>query len=55
MELHNLNNKMSDWYQLTLPLGSNNKKSFVYVFLRLRSPSTKCYISRTKHFVTGES
>ena len=53
MELVNLNNKMSDWYQLTLPLGSNNTIFFVYVLLFLRSPSTKYCISRTKHFVTG--
>ena len=31
MELVKLNNKMSDCYQLTLPLGSNNRNSFVYI------------------------
>ena len=46
---------MSDCYQLALPLGSNNTNFFVYVFLCLRSSSTKYYISRTKHFVTGAS
>ena len=41
MELVNLNNKFSDWYQLTLPLGSNDTNSFVYVLLLLRSSSTR--------------
>ena len=54
-ELVNLNNEMSDHYQLTLPLGSNNTNSFVYAPLLLKSPSTRYCISGTKHFVTGPS
>ena len=45
MELANLNNKISDWYHLTLPLGSNNTNSFVYALLLLKSPSTRCCIN----------
>ena len=55
MELVNLNSKMSDWSQLTLPLGSNNTNCFVHVLLLLRSPSTKYCISGIKYFVTGTS
>ena len=55
MELVNMSNKMSAWYQLKLPFASNNTNSFVYVFLHLRSPSTKYKNNRTKHFVTGAS
>ena len=34
-----MNHKMFDWYQLTLPVASNNTNHFVYVLLILRSPS----------------
>ena len=49
----NLNNKMSDSYQLTSPSISNNTNSFVYVSLLLRSPDTRYCISGTKYFVIG--
>ena len=55
MELVNLNNKISDWYQLILPLGSSNTNSFVYAMLLLRNSSVRHLISRTKHFITGAS
>ena len=54
-ELVNLNNEMSDYYQVALPLDSNNANSFVYALLLLKSPSTRYCISGTKHFVTGPS
>ena len=41
MELVNLNNKMSDWHQLILPLGFNDTSYFVPVLLLLRNPSTR--------------
>ena len=53
MELVNLNNKMSDSYQLTSHSISNNTNSFVYVSLLLRSPDTRYCISGTKYFVIG--
>ena len=55
MELVNVNDKMSDWYQLTLPLGSNSTNSFVYALLLLMSPITRYCIIGTKYFGTGVS
>ena len=55
MEVVNLNNKMSDWYQLTLSLGFNKTNYFVYEWLLLRSPSTRHCISGTKRIVSGAS
>ena len=36
-----MNHEIFDWYQLTLPVGSNDTNPFVYVLLILRSQRLK--------------